>query len=55
MGIRKLIQISLVLAVLASSTGQLPRIIHAVHMAPLYLIKDSQSSRCGRAMLLEQL
>ena len=52
MGISKLITIASMLAVLAVSTGQLPRIIKAVRIAQLHLIKDSQSSSWGRAMLL---
>lgn len=52
MGISKLITIASMLTVLAASTGGLPKIIKAVHIAQLYLIKDSQSSTWGRAMLL---
>ena len=42
MGLNKLFALAAVLAVLAASTGQLPRIIYAVHMAKLHLIKESQ-------------
>ncbi len=52
MEISKLIQIAAILATLAASTGQLPRIIHAVHLAQLQLIKESSSSHWGQAMLL---
>ena len=52
MGLEKLISLAALLAILATSAGQLPRIICAVHMAELHLIKESQSSNWGRAMLL---
>lgn len=52
MGIEKLISLAALLAVLAASSGQLPRIIYAVHMAELHLLKESQSSNWGQAMLL---
>ncbi|MBI3558313.1 MAG: hypothetical protein HY074_18760 [Deltaproteobacteria bacterium] len=52
MGIDKLIQIAATLAVLAISTGQLPRILHAVRVAELKLIHDSRASAWGRPMLL---
>lgn len=52
MGIDKLITIAAALAVLAVSTGHLPRILHTVRVAQLHLIQDSQASKWGRAMLL---
>jgi hypothetical protein len=52
MGIHKLIQIAAILAGLAVSTGQLPRILQEVRLAKLNLIKDSQASKWGQAMLL---
>jgi hypothetical protein len=48
----KLISIAATLAVLAGSTGQLPRIIRKVQLAQLYLIKDSQASKWPKAMTL---
>jgi len=54
MGIRKLIQVAAVLAVLATSTGQLPRILDKVRVAQLHLIQDSQASKWGHAMLLSR-
>ena len=51
MGIDKLISISVTLAVLTVSTGQLPRVLKAVRIAQLQLIKESQSSKCGTPML----
>ena len=52
MGLEKLISLAAALAILAASTGHLPKIIYAVHMAELHLIKDSRSSNWGQAMLL---
>ena len=52
MGITKLIQIAVTFAVLAVSTGQLPRILRDVRVAQLHLIKDSQASKWGKPFLL---
>jgi hypothetical protein len=52
MGIAKLIQIAATLAILAVSTGQLPRILREVRVAQLHLIKDSQASKWGKPFLL---
>ena len=52
MGLDKLIELAAVLAVLAVSSGHLPQIIHAVHVAQLHLIKDSQASSWPKAQLL---
>lgn len=52
MGLNKLVAMAAALAVLALATGQLPRIIYAVHMAQLHLLKESQASTWPRAMLL---
>ena len=52
MGLSKLISLAAALTILAASTGHLPNIIYAVHMAQLHLVKDSQASKWGQAMLL---
>ena len=52
MGLNKLIAFAAALAILAASTGQLPRIIYAVHLAQLHLIKESQASKWPKAALL---
>lgn len=52
MGVQKLIGLAAALAVLAASTGQLPRIIMAVQIAQLQLLKDSQASKWPKAALL---
>ncbi|MDZ4661485.1 MAG: hypothetical protein SGJ18_07665 [Pseudomonadota bacterium] len=52
MGLNKLIQAAAVLAIIAASTGQLPRIINYVHKAQIQLIQDSKASKWPKAMLL---
>jgi hypothetical protein len=49
----KLISIAVTLAFLTAGTGQLPRVIKAVRIAQLELIRDSQASKWGRPLLLE--
>jgi hypothetical protein len=48
----KLIAIATTLAVLTVASGQLPKVLHQLRVAQLHLIKDSQASNWGRAMLL---
>lgn len=52
MGLNKMIEAIAILAILAASTGQLPRIIRSVQIAQLQLLKQSQSSSWGHALLL---
>jgi len=52
MGIERLIPVVAILAVLAVSTGKLPRILSIVRVAQYHLIQDSQASKWGQAMLL---
>ncbi len=52
MGLDKLIQAVTIFAILAVSTGQLPRIINYVHKAQIQLIQDSKASKWQKAMLL---
>ncbi len=52
MGIDKLMAFAATIAVLAVSTGQLPKIIRAVHIAQLQLLKESQASKWPKATLL---
>jgi len=52
MGLKNLIQIASILAILAVSTGQLPKILHAVRVAQIKLIQESQASKWGRPPLL---
>ena len=51
-GIEKLVSLAALLAALAASTGRLPRIIYAIHMAELRLLKESQASKWPKAELL---
>ena len=51
MGLEKLTLAVAVLAILAASTGQLPKIIKGVQIAQLKLLKESQSKHWGKALL----
>jgi hypothetical protein len=46
-----LVKIAVSLAILAASTGQLPKMIYKIQLAQLYLIKESQASKWGMPML----
>lgn len=48
----KLIEAALVIVLLAAAARQLPRLNHAIRVAQIQLLKNSQSSKWGRAMLL---
>jgi hypothetical protein len=48
-----LIKIAVTLAFIATSTGQLPRIIKEVRIAQLKFLKESQASKWPKAMLLK--
>jgi hypothetical protein len=52
MGLDKLISAVAVLACIAAATGQLPKVINAVHRAQVQLIQDSKASKWPKAMLL---
>jgi hypothetical protein len=52
MDIQKLISIASTLAVITVFTGQLPRVLKAVRIAQLELIRDSQASKWGKPMML---
>lgn len=54
MGINRAIEVAAILAILAASTGQLPRLMKTVQIAQLKLLKQSQSASWGKAMLLPQ-
>lgn len=54
MDIKQLIQVGAILAGLAVSSGHLPQILHTVQVAQLKLIKASQTSSWGQAMLLPE-
>ena len=52
MGLDKFIQIAALFAVLAVSSGQLPKVVNYVHTAQFKLIQDSKASKWPKAMLL---
>lgn len=54
MGLEKLIALGAAMAILAASTGQLPKVIRAVQIAQLKLLKDSQASKWPKAALLPE-
>lgn len=54
MGINKLAEAALIIVLIAAAAGQLPRLVQTVRVAQLQLIKDSQSSKWGRAFLLRE-
>ena len=49
----KLIQTAVAAALLAAATGQLPLFIKAARVAQHQLLKDSQASKWGKALLLQ--
>jgi hypothetical protein len=49
----KLIEVVAVLVVLASVTGQLPRLVREVRIAQAHLIQDTKASNWGMPMLLK--
>lgn len=53
MGIEKLIPLAVALAISAAATGRLPQMIREIQIAQFKLLKESQSSNWGRAMLIQ--
>ena len=53
MNLEKLISIAATLAILAASTGHLPRIIREVRVAQGHLIQETKASNWGMPMLLK--
>ena len=53
MGLEKLISAVSVVAILAVTTGQLPRIINCVHKDQIQLNQDSKASKWPKARLLK--
>jgi hypothetical protein len=50
--LNKVIEAALIVVLLAAAAGQLPHLLQTVRVAQLQLLKDSQSSKWGRPMLL---
>jgi hypothetical protein len=53
MGLEKLISVTVLLVMLAASTGRLPKLITAVRKAQVQLIQDTKASTWGMPMLLK--
>lgn len=49
---RKLVEAALIVVLMAAAVGQLPHLNHMLRVAQIQLVKDSQSSKWGRAMRL---
>jgi len=54
MGLNKLFTLGAMLAILAASSGQLPKAIRAIHIAQLQLLKNSRASKWPKAALLPE-
>ena len=54
MGLDKVIAMGAAMAILAASTGQLPKAIRAIQIAQLKLLKESQASKWPKAALLPE-
>lgn len=52
MGLDKVIAMGAAMAILAASTGQLPKAIRVIQIAQLKLLKKSQASKWPKAALL---
>lgn len=52
MAYTKIAEAALVAVLLAAAVGQLPRLVQAIRVAQIQLIKDSQSSKWGEAKML---
>jgi len=52
MGINNAIKVVAILTLIAAGTGKLPRLVRAVQIAQLKLLKQSQSASWGKAILL---
>lgn len=50
--LNKLIEAALIIVFMAATARQLPRLVQTVRVAQLQLLKESQSSKWGRPMLL---
>ncbi len=49
---QKLIQAAIAAVLVSAATGQLPKLMQAVRVAQYRLLKESQSSKWGRALLI---
>jgi hypothetical protein len=53
MGIDKIIEIAVALALVASATGQLPKVIRRVQLAEVKLLQESNTSSWGKLMIIK--
>lgn len=53
MGIDKIIEIAVALALVASATGQLPKVIRQVQLAEVKLLQESKTSSWGTLMIIK--
>lgn len=53
-GIEKIIDAAVVLALLASATGQLPKIVWQVQIAQVKLLQESKTSSWGKLMIIKK-
>ena len=49
---KKIIETAVIAVLAAAALGQLPRLVHAVRVAQLQILKDSESKKWGRPFLL---
>ena len=48
----KIIEATIVIVLAASAAGRLPQLTHALRLAQIQLLRDSQLTKWGRAFLL---
>jgi len=53
MGIDKIIEIAVALTIIASATGQLPKVIREVQMAEFRLLEQSKTKTWGKLLVIK--
>jgi len=53
MGIDNIMKIAVTLALIASATGQLPKIIRKVQIAEFHLLEQSKTNTWGKLMIIK--
>jgi len=54
MGIDRIVQIAVVLALIASATGQLPKVIKKVQIAEFRLLQQSKTDTWGKLLIIKK-
>ena len=54
MGIDKIIEIAVALTLIASATGQLPKVIREIQVAQAKLLAESSTSTWGKLMIIKK-